>query len=258
MFSGHRQDQMKTDINVDSSRNTSVPFVGNIMPSVCHNYRALLPYIGIYRPSIFYIIKNKGFTLTELVVTVTIVGILSALAAPNFIEMVRDNRLTGITNELIGDMLLSRTEAIKRNNPVVICKTNDASVADPVCDTTNSSPWSKGWIVFVDTNNSGTRDSPGGTLETLLRVHGSIESSSISLTPLAPTGTDSDMRNFVSYRPSGRPLSFTGGTFKLCDQRGARSAKSLVVSETGQARISYQRDSSGPLQDHKGVAITCP
>ncbi len=233
-------------------------FVGLKTPSICRFYNLYTPFVCYYSPFSFFINKNKGFTLTELVITVVIIGIMSTLAAPNLIDFVRDNRLTGVTNDLISDMLLTRAEAIKRNAPVVICKTNDATAANPVCDTTTTNPWSKGWIVFVDTNNSGTRDSPGGTLETMLRVHGSIEGSSLTLTPLAPTGTDSDLRNLISYRPNGRPLSFTGGTFKLCDQRGARYAKSLVVSETGQTRISLQRDASGPLQDHKGVPITCP
>lgn len=233
-------------------------FIGLEIPFVCRNSKLKIPSVCCINPLINFRFKYKGFTLTELVITVTIVGILSALAAPNLIDFVRDNRLTGVANDLISDMLLARTEAIKRNAPVVICKTSDATAANPVCDTTAANPWTNGWIVFVDTNNSGTRDSPGGTLETLIRLHTSIASSSLTLTPLAPTGSDSDIRNLISYRPSGRPLSFTGGTFKLCDQRGARKAKSLVVSETGQARVSNQRDTSGPLQDHKGTAITCP
>lgn len=184
-------------------------------------------------------------------------AILGAIAAPGFLNFVRDNRLTTTTNDLIGDMMLTRNEAIKRNTPVVICKTTDATVANPVCDGTAGNAWTNGWIVFVDANDNGTRDSPGGTLETLVRLH-TLLRDTMTLTPLAPTGSDSDIRNFISYRPSGRPLSFTGGTFKLCDQRGARSAKSLIISETGQPRTSDQKDSSGVLKDHKLTAITCP
>ena len=156
-------------------------------------------------------------------------------------------------------MLLARNEAIKRNTPVVICKTTDAAAANPVCDGTAGNAWTNGWIVFVDTNDNGTRDSPGGALEALVRLHNLLRDT-MTLTPLAPTGSDTDIRNFISYRPSGRPLSFTGGTFKLCDQRGAGSAKSLIISETGQPRISDRKDSSGVPMNHKvpGAAIACP
>jgi type IV fimbrial biogenesis protein FimT len=236
--------------------NKACPFVCLYIPFVSNDYPRILPSVGIKIPFIRYG-ANKGFSLVELIIAVTVMAILGAIAAPGFLNFVRDNRLTTATNDLIGDMMLTRNEAIKRNTPVVICKTTDATVANPVCDGTAGNAWTNGWIVFVDTNDNGTRDSPGGTLEALVRLH-TLLRDTMTLTPLAPTGIETDIRNFISYRPSGRPLSFTGGTFKLCDQRGARSAKSLIISETGQPRISDQKDSSGVLKDHKLTAITCP
>lgn len=244
------------NLKSESAFQKIAPFIFQLIPFVGDKYPRIIPFVGLKIPFVRYSEKN-GFSLVELLVAITVIAILGAIAAPGFLNFVRDNRLSTTTNELIGDMLLARNEAIKRNYPVVICKTGDATVTNPACDGTAANPWTQGWIVFVDSNNSGDRDSPGGTLETLVRLHGAL-TNEMTLAPLAPaTASDSDIRNFISFRPSGRPLSFTGGTFMLCDQRGANSAKSLIISETGQARVSGQRDSSGPLKDHKGNAISC-
>ena len=233
------------------------PLICRFLPFVSFRITYINPFIDKKLPFIRFPI-NKGFSFIELLIAVTVIAILGAISAPGFLTFVRDNRLATTSNELISDMLLARNEAIKRNIPVVICKTSDATVTNPICDTTDTNSWTNGWIVFVDTDNNNTRSSPGGTLESLVRVHGALQNT-MTLTPLAPTGGDSDIRNFISFRPSGRPLSFTGGTFKLCDQRGANKAKSLIISETGQARVSDQKDSSGTLKDHKSlIAITCP
>lgn len=239
-----------------SINQNGTPFICRLIPFVCSNDPVIYPFIGKKIPYVCLGEKN-GFSLVELLVAITVIAILGTIAAPEFLNFVRDNRLTTTTNELISDMLLARNEAIKRNTPVVICKTADAIAANPVCDGTAANAWTSGWIVFVDTNDLGTRDSPGGTLETLIRVHGTLQTT-MTLTPRAPDVGDSDIRNNISFRPSGRLLNFTGGTFKLCDQRGANSAKSIIISETGQARVSGQRDSSGPLWDHKNGVIACP
>ncbi len=89
-----------------------------------------------------------GFTLVELMVTIAIVAILAAVAFPSFESSLRSNRVATMTNELLGSFSLARSEAIRSTQPTVMC----ASANGTSCGT----DWNQGWIVFVDTDNSGT------------------------------------------------------------------------------------------------------
>ena len=89
--------------------------------------------------------RVAGFTLIELVVTLVIIAVTSAIALPAFTGLIRSNRVTGQTNEMIASLALARTEAIRSNSPllgnrdVVLCPSDDglACAAD----------WAAGWIV---------------------------------------------------------------------------------------------------------------
>ena len=58
---------------------------------------------------------NRGFTITEVIITLAITSILAAIAVPAFSDFVADNRIAAQTNEFITDLYYARTEAIKRN-----------------------------------------------------------------------------------------------------------------------------------------------
>lgn len=88
-----------------------------------------------------------GFTLVELMVTVAIVAILSAIALPSFSNSIRNNRLATMTNEFIGAVNLARSEAVKSNRGAQICASSDGAT----CGT----DWSAGWIVWADADGNG-------------------------------------------------------------------------------------------------------
>lgn len=88
--------------------------------------------------------KIKGFTLVELVIVVSLVGILATFAVPSFNEMIANARLNSLASDLHSQLAVARSEAIKNNFPVTIC----ASIDQQTCSGSND--WSTGWIIFSD------------------------------------------------------------------------------------------------------------
>jgi len=68
-----------------------------------------------------------GFTLPELLISLTLVGILAIVAAPQFGRVHRGAVLAGAAEQLLGDFQRAQAEAIKRNRGVTIRKTGDTT-----------------------------------------------------------------------------------------------------------------------------------
>jgi type IV fimbrial biogenesis protein FimT len=87
--------------------------------------------------------SRAGFTIVELMVTVSLAAILLAFAIPSFRQMIASNRLTTQTNDFVSAVNFARSEAITRNLNVTFCRVN-APAAD-VCSTASGN-W-QNWIV---------------------------------------------------------------------------------------------------------------
>lgn len=84
-----------------------------------------------------------GFTLVEMVVTIMIASILIMMGAPAFNRIVMNSRLASQTNDLITAVQVARSEAIKRNAGLQLCRV--ASDASTTCANGNGA-WEH-WIV---------------------------------------------------------------------------------------------------------------
>ena len=87
----------------------------------------------------------------ELLITLSVGGILAALAVPSFIEYIQNNRAITFTNGFTTAFNLARSEAIKRGSSVSVCAAS--TTAQVACGTAGQ--WSNGWIVFLDPNGDG-------------------------------------------------------------------------------------------------------
>jgi type IV fimbrial biogenesis protein FimT len=89
---------------------------------------------------------NTGFSMVELMTVLAIAGILIALAAPSFSELIRNQRITTATNDFLAAINLTRSEAIKRSTRVDLVPSSE------------DGDWAKGWVVFVDGNQNQKPD----------------------------------------------------------------------------------------------------
>lgn len=72
--------------------------------------------------------KRQGaFTLIELLVTISVLGVLMAIALPNLRDFIVANRLSSNVNGFIGLLSYARSEAIVRNKQVIICAKDNSS-----------------------------------------------------------------------------------------------------------------------------------
>jgi len=167
-----------------------------------------------------------GFSLIELMVTLTVATILLSTAVPGFRQLIQNNKVATDVNEFVAALHLARSEAIKRGVRVSVCR----STTQTSCATTGG--WEQGWIVFVDDKATA------GTVETgeeILRVHGALTS-----------GTTLRGNNNVQARVSFLASGFSGGTngsIILCDGRVAnfstdkKFARVGIISTLGRVRV---------------------
>jgi type IV fimbrial biogenesis protein FimT len=86
---------------------------------------------------------TAGFSIIELMVTVTLAAILLAIAIPSFRGTIVSNRIVTQSNELVGAINFARSEAIARNANIVLCRTGTAT--STACSLSRSD-WTN-WIV---------------------------------------------------------------------------------------------------------------
>lgn len=196
--------------------------------------------VTMNRPPLFHSShRMRGLTLIELMVTLSVLVILMALAAPNFQATIASSRLTSTTNDLMATLAQARSNAIRRGARVTVCKSANGTQ----CIATGN--WEQGWIMFNDDDHS---------------VASASVDSGETITFAAPALTNSLVINgnlaYVSYAANGQPKTMLGaflpGKIRICSTASSLSndkrARDLVLSATG--RIT--------LGQPTGIAATCP
>lgn len=174
----------------------------------------------------------RGVTLMELFVVVAILATLMGVATPGMRQWADSTRIGTQVRAFLSDLQLTRTEAIRRGERVVLC----AATMPEACS--DLPGWHQGWLMFVDLNNNAQVDLG----EAILRHQGP-----------SPAGWsiqgNQPVARFVSYDALGSTRlvngAFQAGSVLFCRLgagAGGPLPRRVVVNSVGRPRSETVND----------------
>jgi len=160
---------------------------------------------------------SNGFTLVELMVVVAILALLAGIGAPNFASMIKDSRLSSANADFMAALQLAKSESVARVTPVSMCR---ASGGFTGCAASGN--WTQGWIIFSDGDSNGAVN--GG--DQVLHAHEALGN-------LTYRGNTVEVKDFITFNPSGSTSITSIAVLIACDDRGFASGKGILITITG-------------------------
>lgn len=153
-----------------------------------------------------YLANSKGFSLPELLITISVMGILMAIAVPDYSKWVLRREVDKETQKLHMDLLLARVTAIKNNNNVIVTFT----------------PGNNQYSVHDDSNDDGL--TAGDTVKNVI------------LTPKIQFGFSGAINDVETLQNVPTPVFLTGGVNVLTfnPQGQASVSGSMYVIPVGE------------------------
>lgn len=145
-----------------------------------------------------------GFTLIELMVSISVLAILLGVAVPSFSSFTASQRIRAASTQLRTDLVLARSEALKRNQNVTIRRRLTAG-------------WQSGWIVAVEgsgeelrvRNDVGNGISMSAPEAITFNASGRVASPAGSIQiDLTATAASANAQRCLVLDPSGMPRAY--------------------------------------------------
>lgn len=166
--------------------------------------------------------RSGGFSLIELMVTLTVAAILLAVAAPSFNDLMARSRMTDASRGL-GDRLAIAMN-VSESRPTTICvSSNGTSCAE-------GASWAGGYIVFTDEGELGTVDGTDAILERGAATKGSI--TVLSTLDIGGASFDAGLIHFEERAPA------VDGAVRFTVCQSGQLPHQLVVNRIGSLRQS--------------------
>ena len=159
-----------------------------------------------------------GFTLTELLVTLAIAGILAMIGAPAMGGLLARTRDASTEAAVANTLRHARSAAIMRNTRVLVCPSRDGLRCNPGDD------WQHGWLIALDSDHDGQPD----TNAPLIAAQASM--------PVGTRVTTSAGRGQLAFHPNGG-AGGSNASFTIC-HANARAGKAVIVANSGRVRLA--------------------
>jgi type IV fimbrial biogenesis protein FimT len=164
--------------------------------------------------------REHGFTLLELLITLTILVILLTVGLPSFSQQIQNSKTRTFTLELMQAVQQTRTLAVSKNQRATL---------------RNFGRWENGWELFLDKNNNGLRDD-----DEVLVFQKNQRLTSVITAPGDPVS------EYVSFIGTGVGRRINGAlqmaTINICSTDSG-AAYALVLSTGGRMRMEETQTS---------------
>lgn len=177
--------------------------------------------------------RDRGFTLIELAVTFTLLGILIALGLPSFTAWIANSKVRTVAEAMRTGLHQAQTEAVRLNQSVVFSLTN-ANPALNATAVTNGKNWSIQTVAQFDrtavfvaggaltdvASGVAIATTPAGLTALCFNANGRLMANASS-TGVPGASCSAGTQQFdISHTSSDRPLRVlvaVGGQIRLCD-----------------------------------------
>lgn len=179
----------------------------------------------------------KGFTLMELMVSLSVTSVLAAIAIPNFNDFIIKMRVDNEISQLHRMLLLTRNTAINSGQNVILCPLNKSLQ----CTT----QWQKELSAFTDVNNNKVFDNN----EKVIKIREAIT--------IGDELVYGKGRTQVTFKPTGQLSGLANGTFRYCPKTHKNNSRGIVVARSGRIYQSSDLDHDGIDENRGGKQINC-
>jgi len=144
-------------------------------------------------------IAQRGFTLIEAIIVMSIMAILAGLSTSSFVWLNQSTQIRGAAFDLVADLDFARSEAVKRNDDVIVAPVAGA--------------WVNGWTVTAGATVLRQRAALSGQVD-------------FAAAPGA-----------LTFDGAGRASLVTVGNFQICPPSGGNlSGRTIRVDASGLSR----------------------
>ncbi len=164
--------------------------------------------------------KVKGFSLVELLLSLTIIGITVSFIIPGSINLIDSVHGSKSTSLLRISLIIARSEALKRHQIVRLCPSKDGQFCS---DDRN---WGYGWITYVDLSGKRTRTSN----DPILQVQAGIKNMTI---------WKNGNEHTVRFDRSGK--IGLNRSFSICNETSRKPISRIALIHSGRIRITQKK-----------------